>query len=180
MSSYVSQKVAEKTKQLQKLEQQLSEIPRQIELLQAELSALQDVLKHEEKAAPRASTRKAKSRRFKSKSVGAKRPASGKDDLPYKPAGSSDGHWGELIRTYERAAKPFTIDDVETYLNSIGRPNMRKSIRAKLVVMVNKGILKRESDGVFTVSPALRGVSGDELRAEGVIPRQARVVGEAA
>jgi hypothetical protein len=174
MSSYVSQKVAEKTKQLQKLEHQLSDIPRQIELLQAELSALQDVLTHEEKAALKAPARKAKSKRFKSRAK-AKQSAP-----PSKLAGSSDGHWGELIRIYERAAKPFTIDDVENYLNSIGRPNMRKSIRAKLVVLVNKGILRRESDGVFTVSSALHGVSGDELRAEGIIPRQARLVGEAA
>jgi regulator of replication initiation timing len=172
MSSYVSQKVEEKTKQLHKLEQQLSEIPRQIELLQAELSALQDVLKHEERV-PKAPARKAKSKRAKSRFGRAK---------PHKAATSSksgsDGHWAELVRIYERAAKPFTIDDVENYLNSIGQPNMRKSIRAKLVVLVNKGVLKRESDGVFTVPP--RGVSGDEMRAAGVIPRQARLVGEAA
>jgi hypothetical protein len=177
MSSYVSQKVEEKTKQLHMLEQQLSDIPHQIELLQAELAALQDVLKHEERTASKAPARKAKLSRSKSKSASAKRAASGKG-LPSGSAGSSDGHWGELIRIYERAAKPFTIDDVESYLNSIGRPNMRKSIRAKLVVLVNKGVLKRESDGVFTVPP--RGVSGDELRAAGIIPRQARVVGEAA
>jgi hypothetical protein len=152
MRSYAEQKVREKRKQLDRLENQLYELHRQADLLTAEVAAYEDVLAHE---------------------GGEATPS--KHQVKAAKAGPGGGHWVNIISKFTRIER-FTTDDVMRELSAIGQPNKRKSVRARLAVLVNEGTLKRVSDGVFAVAP--RGVSGDELRAAGIIPPHARVIGE--
>jgi len=169
MSSYAAQKLAEKEKQLAKLEQQLSDIPRQIELLSAEIATLEDVVSH---AQPdRKPTRKAKPAKIKT--------AARKASISRQIVNSDGGHWAGLLKKYAKADGMFTLDDVERDLKAMGKPNQRKSIRAKLTKLTSDGTLERLSHGVFVVhdgSP--RGISGAEMRARGLIPPHARMIGE--
>ena len=153
MRSYAEVKVREKRKQLDKLENQLFDLHRQVDLLTAEIAAYEDVLAHE--------------------TGDAKPPPKAKEKRP--ASAPSIGHWGKLIDKLGRVER-FTIDDVMRELTAIGQPNKRKSVRAKLAELVNAGAIKRISDGVFSVMP--KGVSGDELRAAGIIPQHATLIGE--
>jgi hypothetical protein len=168
MSSYAAQKLAEKEKQLTKLEQQLVDIPRQIEFLSAEIATLADVVSHgqiEKKPA-----RKAKVSKIK--------PARRKASVSRQKPNSDGGHWAGLLAKYAKAGS-FTLDDVERDLKALGQPNMRKSIRAKLTKLTKDGPLERLADGVFVIHDGQpRGISGAELRARGIIPPHARLIGE--
>lgn len=168
MSSYAAQKLAEKEKQLAKLEQRLSDIPREIELLAAEIATLADVVSHGQ--AERKPARKAKPAKVK--------VALRKERNSRQTDNGDGGHWAGLLKKYAKAGS-FTLDDVERDLKAIGSPNQRKSIRAKLTKLTSDGTLERLADGVFVIHDGeLRGISGPEMRARGIIPPHARTIGE--
>jgi hypothetical protein len=87
----------------------------------------------------------------------------------------SKPYWGKIIGKM-RGRDQFTIDDVVAELKRIGRGMERKSVRSKLTHLVAANELERITDGVFRVRS--KGVSGDQLRAMGIIPPQARLIGE--
>jgi hypothetical protein len=162
MGTYVEQRLKEKRKQLEKLETQLFEVHRQVDLVKAEVATLEDVLKHDKSE-------------DRGRALGKSRPAQNKAPPPPPP---KTGHWSGVLAKLGRADR-FTIDDVMRELAAIGQPNQRTSVRAKLGDLVAANKIKRIEDGVFTlVSAGPRGVSGDEMRAAGIIPPHARLVGE--
>jgi hypothetical protein len=161
--TYVEQKLADKQKQLEKLENQLFDMHHRVDLLKAEIAAYADVLEHgksEPPDRPPKKDRPAKSRP----------PARAKSD-----DAMATGHWPAIIAKLSRSGR-FTVDDIMRELTAIKRPNRRPSVRAKLADLVDKGRLTRVANGVFELAP--QGVSGDQLRAMGIIPPHARVVGE--
>jgi hypothetical protein len=88
---------------------------------------------------------------------------------------SIPSHWDLALQSV--SGSKFTIKDMGRALDAIGKSRPEPSIRRMLSKMVNAGRLKRISEGVFmTALP--RGVSGDELRARGIIPQRARLIGE--
>lgn len=159
MSTYVEHRLKEKRKQLEKLENQLFDLHRQVDLVTAELATLEDVLKHDKSE-------------DKGRATGKNRAIQNKTPSLQKPKA---GHWAGIIAKLGRAER-FTTDDVVRELAAIGRPNQRTSVRAKLGDFVAAGKIKRLGDGVFGLAP--RGISGDEMRAAGIIPPHSRLVGE--
>jgi hypothetical protein len=98
-----------------------------------------------------------------------------KRDTP-PPRSPATAYWSKLIDSLGRHGDRFTIDDVMGELKRLGKKLERKSVRAKLTDFVKERVLIRIEDGVFQMAP--RGISGDELRATGIIPPHARLIGE--
>lgn len=85
------------------------------------------------------------------------------------------GFWPSLVLKLAGQQGEFSIDDVARELVVLGKKVGRKSIRSRLVALVRRGTIVRVKDGVFRTP--LRGVSPDEMRAAGIIPRHAKVQG---
>lgn len=158
-------KAEETRRKLAELEHQVEEAKKaHAENLRQELAALEAGLP----SADYKPLQKAKTKPAKTKSRAKPKPKK-------KSGGPQEAYWPSLIAKY--AGKPhFTLDDVERDLRKMNKPQERKSIRARLVGLVKRGLVKRESDGVFSVLP--RGLSGADMRAGGIIPPHARLVGE--
>jgi hypothetical protein len=161
MGTYAEQKIREKRKQLEKLENQLFDMHRAVDLVTAEIATLEDVVKHDKSESKGHAATKGQSSH--------KAPAL----EPQKPGPA--GHWAGILANLGRLDR-FTIDDVVRELAAIGQPHKRPSIRAKLADYSASGKVKRLGGGVFAVLPP--GISGNEMRARGIIPPQARLVGE--
>jgi hypothetical protein len=163
MSDYLENKVRE-------TEARLAEASQQLVILQAELRAYKDALAHSRPTATGAVE----------KPITATRVAQPAPPPPRKPAPSkpnAQAYWKDLVADIATQANhAFTIDDVVGALKKRGKGLERKSVRAKLVDLVKANYVIRVQDGVFKLAPP--GLSGDDLRAAGIIPPHARLVGE--
>jgi hypothetical protein len=87
----------------------------------------------------------------------------------------SKPYWPKIVDKL-RGRERFTIDDVVGELKKVGKSIDRKSVRSKLTHLVAAREVERIADGVFRVPQ--QGASGDQLRAMGIIPAHARLIGE--
>jgi Fe2+ or Zn2+ uptake regulation protein len=94
-----------------------------------------------------------------------------------RPApGSWSQHWDFVLIAVTSQGDTFTTDQIMQQYAAIGVPVLRRSVRSKLADLVVAKRLVRISEGRFKVFPVRP--NGDELRARGIIPQHARLIGE--
>lgn len=161
MSDYLKHKV-------QETQTRLDAVLREAAILEGQLQAYKDALAHGQSQTSQAND-------FEFVVPGVIRAKRIPAAAPSKQS-PAHAYWKTLFADMTRDQNRFTIDDVVGELRRVGKKLERKSIRAKLTDLVKVGYLIRIQDGVFKVAP--RGVSGDELRASGIIPPHSKLVGE--